>query len=77
MRLGRKWERFSEADFGYYRNKFDGFEGEVLFGSNPFESGKRFSHGEPINSVPTSPWVISTAFVWVEEVKAVSKKDRN
>ena len=40
LRLGRKWERFFlEADFGHYRNKFDGFEGEVLFGSNPFESG--------------------------------------
>lgn len=40
LRLGRKWESFFlEADFGHYRNKFDGFEGEVLFGSNPFESG--------------------------------------
>ena len=36
---------FLEADFGHYRNKFDGFEGEVLFGSNPFESGECFGHG--------------------------------
>ena len=40
FRIGKRWKNFfMEADFGHYRNKFDGFEGEVLYTTNPFESG--------------------------------------
>ena len=41
FRIGQKWEYFFiEADFWHFRNKFDGFDGEVLLApNNPFESG--------------------------------------
>ena len=37
--LQKMEEFFYGSRFGHYRNKFDGFEGEVLYTTNPFESG--------------------------------------